>query len=52
MGNELEFSRGILEATVGLGVASHLLLIGEFWLGHAVVERESSEVIRENHSQF
>ena len=30
MGNELEFSRGILEATLGLSVASHQLLIGEF----------------------
>ena len=30
MGNELEFSRGILEATLGRGVTSHQLLIGEF----------------------
>ena len=31
MGNELKFSRGILEATLGRGVVSHQLLIGEFW---------------------
>ena len=33
MENELEFSRGILEATLGRGVASHQLLIAEFWAG-------------------
>ena len=50
-GNELEFSRGILEATLGRGVASHQLLIAEFWLRRAVAERVSSEVGNENHSQ-
>ena len=33
MGNELEFSWGILEATLGRGVASHQLLKEEFWAG-------------------
>ena len=51
MENELEFSMGILEATLGRGVAAHQLLIAKFWRGRAVMERVSSEVVNENHSQ-